>query len=145
MFGISFSFTLIIRIENKLYFEFKPIEKFFYVYEGILSGLFFCIFIVVYLSQSSRNNLRLALSSEIFVFVHKISFILFNIFFSVLEIFHSINILEIHLNTLNLIRNTITLYSIICLLSILIAVFIFFPIKWIYFFIINGFNYDEKE
>ena len=142
---ISSLFTKLIKDENKLYFKFTPFLKFLYVYEGILCGLIFCIFITVYLSLSPTNNFRLSFSSEFFIFAHKISFVLFNAFISILRIFHGINILEIHLNTSNLFRNSLTLFTIINLLSILFTEFIFYPIKWIYSFIVNGFDFEKYE
>jgi hypothetical protein len=99
----------------------------------------------VYLSLSPTNNFRLSFSSEFFIFAHKISFVLFNAFISILRIFHGINILEIHLNTSNLFRNSLTLFTIINLLSILFTEFIFYPIKWIYSFIVNGFDFEKYE
>jgi len=143
--GISLIFSIIINDKNTLYFKFSPFLKILYTYEGILCGLIFCIFITVYLSLSSTNNFRLSFSSKLFVFSHKISFVLFNAFISALRVFHGINILDIHLNALNLFRNTLTLFAIISFLSILFTVFIFYPIKWVYFFIINGFDYEKYE
>ena len=99
----------------------------------------------MYLSQSPTNNFRLSFSSTIFVFAHKISFVLFNAFISALRVFHGINILEINLNALNLFRNSLTLFSIISLLSIIFTILIFYPIKWVYFFIVNGFDYEKYE
>ena len=145
IFCISSLFSNLIKDENKLYIKFSPFLKFLYVYEGILCGVFFCIFITVYLSLSPTNNFRLSFSSEFFVFAHKISFVLFNAFISILRIFHGINILEINLNALNLFRNTLTLFTIINLLSIFFTAFIFYPIKWVYSFIVNGFDYEKYE
>ena len=142
---ISSLFSWEIGSKNKLHFEFTPFLKFLYVYEGIICGLFFCIFITVYLSQSPTNNFRLSFSSKFFVFAHKISFVLFNAFISALRVFHGINILEINLNALNLFRNSLTLFSIISLLSIIFTILIFYPIKWVYFFIVNGFDYEKYE
>ena len=113
-----------------------------YVYHGIISGLIFSIFIAIYLSQNERNFLRFALSSDFFVFVNKIAFIFFNIFSGVLRVFHGISILEIHLEVINIMKNTTNLFLIICLFSVISAIIIFIPIKWITFFISNGFNFD---
>ena len=143
--AISSLFSVIISYKDTLYFKFTPFLKFLYTYEGILCGLIFCIFITAYLSLSSTNNFRLFFSSKFFVFSHKISFVLFNVFISALRIFHGINILDIQLNALNLFRNSLTLFTIISLFSIFFTVFIFYPIKWVYFFILNGFDYEKYE
>lgn len=143
--GISFLFSKLIEVEDTLYFKFSPFLKFLYVYEGILCGLFFCIFITVYLSLSPTNNFRLSFSSNFFVFAHKISFVLFNSFISILRIFHGINILEINLNVSNLFRNSLTLFTILNILSIFFTAFIFYPIKWVYSFIVNGFDYEKYQ
>ena len=53
--------------------------------------------------------------------------------------------LGIELSTINLYLISISLYIILCFIVITFAISIFYPIKWIYFFIINGFNYDKYE
>ena len=136
---ILLSFTMVIRHENKLFFKFNTFTKFIYVYEGILCGILFSIFIVLYLSLNSESTL----SSLLLFFVNKISFLLFNIIIPCLKIFYGINIVGIFLSTLNLFLSTISLYIIICLIVILFSICILYPIKWIYFFIVKGFNYDE--
>jgi hypothetical protein len=140
--GIASFYTYLIKQKKKIYFEFDSFAKFIYVYEGILGGIIFSIFLAVYLSQDEENNVRLYLSSEIFIFMNKISFVLFNMFLSILRIFHGINILGIHLTTLNVIRNSFTLFIIILLISIIFIILIFIPIKWIFFFLMNGLNFE---
>lgn len=139
---ISSYYTIIIKYKDKIYFKFDYILKFMYVYHGILSGFFFSIFIAIYLSQKERNFFRFALSSDFFVFVDKIAFIFFNIFSGVLRVFHGISILEIHLEVINIMKNTANLFLIICVFSVISAIIIFIPIKWITFFILKGFNFD---
>ena len=139
---ISSYYTITIKYKDKIFFEFNYFLKFMYVYHGIISGLIFSIFIAIYLSQNERNFLRFALSSDFFVFVNKIAFIFFNIFSGVLRVFHGISILEIHLEVINIMKNTTNLFLIICLFSVISAIIIFIPIKWITFFISNGFNFD---
>ena len=114
-----------------------------YTYEGILCGILFSIFIVIYLSLNSESTLRIVISSEFIFFINKISFILFNAIIPSLKIFYGINMVGISLATLNLFLSTISLYIIICLLVIIFIISIFYPIKWIYYFVINGFIYDE--
>ena len=140
--GIASCYTYLINKKKNIYFEFDSFAKFIYVYEGILGGIIFSIFLAVYLSQDEENNVRLYLSSEIFIFMNKISFVLFNMFLSILRIFHGINILGIHLTTLNVIRNSFTLFIIILLISIIFIILIFIPIKWIFFFLMNGLNFE---
>ena len=131
--------------ENQLIFEFKdkPFVKFMYVYESILSGLVFSIFIIIYLSSNPRSIFRIILSSNLFIFGHKIYFVLFNTFYSVLRFSHGLSIIEIYLSTLYLIRNTLTLFSIAIFIVIIISILFFFPIKWLYFFISKGLQYNE--
>ena len=143
--GISSFEVFLIKTKNKIYFEFDSFSKFIYAYEGILGGIFFSIFLAIYLSQDEGEFFRIYLSSEFFVFVNKISFIFFNTFLAFLRIFHGINIYEIHLTIINVIRNSITLLLIICLFSIFFSILVFTPIKWIYFFIMNGLNYEDNE
>ena len=145
IFLIISNFTFVIGSQDNLYFKFNFFSKFMYVYEGILCGLFFCIFIAVYLSLNSENALSVVLSSEFIFFINKLSFILFNIIIPSLKVFHGINILGIYLSTINLFLISSSLYIIICLIVIVFAISIFYPIKWIYFYIINGFDYDEYE
>ena len=140
--GISF-YTFTIRKKKELFFESDFWDKFLYVYEGIISGIIFSIFIVIYLSASQDSFFRLILSTQLLSFVNKISFILFNVFITGLKIFHAINIVSIHLSPLNLFLKTISLYTIIWAFVVGLFITIFIPIKWIYFFIMNGFNYEE--
>ena len=141
---ISSFYTILINHKDKIFFEFNSFAKFFYVYERILGGIFFSIFLAVYLSQDEESNFKIYLSSQFFIFVNKISFILFNIFFTTLRIFHGINILGIHLTVINVIRNSFSLYFISIFASIVFFIFIFAPIKWIFFFITNGLDYDQN-
>ena len=150
MVSISSKFSFIMNSldisGNKLIFDFEefPITKFMYVYEGIISGLIFSIFIIIYLTLNPNNIFKIILSSDLFILGHKISFILFNSFYSILKFSHGINILEIYLSTLYIVRNTVTLFIESILSVIFFSVLIFFPIKWIYFYIINGFdNHDD--
>ena len=142
---INLNFIFVIRHEDKLYFKFNTFTKFLYVYEGILCGIFFSIFIALYLSLNSESILRVIIYSDFLFFINKISFILFNIIIPSLKIFYGINIVGIYLSTQNLVLSTLSFYIIVCLIVILFTIFIFYPLKWIYFFIINGFNYDELE
>ena len=145
IFIILLSFTFVIRHEDKLYFKFNSFTKFMYVYEGILCGIFFSIFIVIYLSLNSESTLRIVISSETLFFINKISFVLFNMIIPSLKIFYGINTVGIVLSTVNLFLTTISLYIIISFMAVLFAISILYSIKWIYFFIIKGFNYDEYE
>jgi len=151
MVGISSKFSFIMNSfdnsGNKIIFDFEefPITKFMYVYEGIISGLIFSIFIIIYLTLNPNNIFKIIFSSDLFILGHKISFILFNSFYSILKFSHGINILEIYLSTLYIVRNTVTLFTESILSVIIFCVLIFFPIKWIYFYCINGFDYDEDD
>ena len=144
----SFYYYIMKKLDNnRLIFKFEdePLAKFMYVYEGTISGLLFSIFILFYLTTSSKGIFKIILSSELFMFGHKISFVLFNSFNSILRLFHGISILEIYISTLYLFRNALTLFTISCFSSILIVALCFYPIKWIYFFILNGTKYEFKE
>jgi hypothetical protein len=142
---ISSIFTFVIKDKNELFIKYNAFTKFTYVYEGIFCGIFFSIFIAIYLSLNSEHVLRVFLTSEFFYFINKISFILFNAIIPSLKVFHGINMLGIELSTINLYLISISLYIILCFLVIIFAISIFYPIKWIYFYIINGFDYDEYE
>jgi hypothetical protein len=142
MICISSIFSFIIKSfdisGNKLIFDFEefPFSKIMYVYEGIISGLIFSIFIIIYLTLNPNNTFKIIFSSDLFILGHKISFILFNSFYSILKFSHGINILEIYLSTLYLVRNTLTLFTESILSVIIFSVLIFFPIKWIFFLLL---------
>ena len=140
---LSSFYTILVNKKDKIFFEFNSFSKFFYVYEGILGGIFFSIFLAIYLSLDEESNLKIYLSSQFFIFVNKISFILFNIFHITLRIYHGIKILGIHLAIINVIRNSFSLYFINILFSMIFFILIFLPIKWIYFFVINGLDYEN--
>ena len=142
---ISHDFNFIIRNKNELFFEINSFTKFLYAYDNILCGIFFSIFISIYLSLSSESYFRIVISSDILVFINKISFITFNTFLTFLKIFHGFNIQTVHLSTLNIILSSLSSYfNIICVI-IIFTITIFFPIKWIFYFITKGFNYNEYE
>ena len=145
IFLIISNFTFVIGNQDNLYFKFNLFSKFMYVYEGILFGIFFCVLIAISLSYNSENTLSVVLSSEFIFFINKLSFILFNIIIPSLKVFNGINILGIYLSTINLYLISMSLYILICLIVITFAISIFYPIKWFYFYIINGFDYDEYE
>ena len=144
IFIISSIYTFIVRSmeERKIVFTFEeyPISKFIYIYEGIIIGLLFSFFLLFYLCSDSNNFLRNILSSEFFIFTHKISFIFFISFVSVLNFFKIIGLIENYLINYSMITNSITLFFITCLVSIIFTCLFAFPIKWLYFFIFNGFN-----
>ena len=142
---ISNDFSFLIRNKNELFFEINSFTRFLYVYDNILCGIFFSIFITIYLSLSEESFFRIVFSSKLLIFVNKIPFIAFNIFLTFLKIFHGFNTQTVHLSTINFISSSFSLYfNIICVL-IIFAIAIFFPIKWIFYFITKGFNYDEYE
>ena len=77
---ISSIYTILVNHKDKIIFEFNSFTKFFYVYERILGGIIFSIFLALYLSQDEESNFKIYLSSQFFIFVNKISFILFNLY-----------------------------------------------------------------
>ena len=143
IFFASSTYTLIMKNleEREILFTFEeyPISKFIYIYEGIIVGLIFSFFLLFYLSSDS-NFLRNILSSEFFIFTHKISFIFFISFVSILHFFKIIGLMENYLNNYSMFTNSITLFFITCLASIILTCLFAFPIKWLYYFIFNGFN-----
>ena len=132
--------------ENLLIFKFEDIylAKFMYCYEGLFGGLIFSCFILIYLT-SSQNMFKIIFTSNLFIFGHKISFILFNIFHSNIRLIHGISIMEINISTLFLIKNTLVLFCFSCFFSIIIAILFFFPIKWLHLFIWNGCSSEKDE
>jgi flagellar basal body-associated protein FliL len=133
--------------EHQLIFEFQkePVAKFMYIYEGLFCGIFFSLFMIIYLTSSSVNFFKIIFSSHFFIFGNKISFVLFNVFHFFIRFTHGISIMEISLTSLYLIRNTVTLFGFSCLFAIGVSIFIFFPIKWMHLFIFEGCNYEKDE
>ena len=142
---ISNDFSFLIRNKNELFFEINSLTRFLYVYDNILCGIFFSIFITIYLSLSSESFFRIIFSSDLLIFINKISFITFNIFLTFLKIFHGFNIQTVNLSTLNIILSSFSSYFNILCIIIIFTITIFFPIKWIFYFTIKGFYYDEYE
>ena len=147
--GTSFSYTILVNsidIEKIVFtFEEKPISKFLYAYDGIFLGLFFSFFILIYLCSNSNIFISNALSSEFFLFIHKISFVFFITFISILDFFHAIGLMEIYLIVFSIFTNTMILFIISCIISILLTCLFLFPIKWVYLYALNGFyNEDYK-
>lgn len=132
--------------EKLLIFKFEDIylAKFMYCYEGLFGGLIFSCFILIYLT-SSQNMSKIIFSSNLFIFGHKISFVLFNIFHSNIRLIHGISIMEINVSTLFLIKNTLVLFCFSCFFSIIITILFFFPIKWLHLFIWNGCSIEKDE
>ena len=126
-------------------FEEHPFSKFIFTYEGIIVGLLFSFFILFYLCLNTNGFLRNILSSEFFIFSHKISFVVFITFISVLNFFHIIGLMEINLGNFPIFLNSITLFIVTCLISIIFTCLFLFPVKWINFFIFNGINTEEYK
>ena len=147
--AISFCYTIIEKSlePDRVLFTFDevPISKFIYVYEGIFSGLFFSIFILFYLCSNISNVFTDVLSSEFFLFSHKISFVFFITFFSILNFIHAIGLMEIFLENFSLLTNTMILFIISNLVSICFTCLLLFPLKWLYLYAINGFNNEEYK
>ncbi len=141
---LSLSFTFLINSikEDEVLFTFeeKKIAKYIFVYEGILHGIFFSFFLLLYLCLDDDSFIKSFLSSEFFTFVNKISFVLFISFISVLNFFHSIGMMEIYLFPFSLYVNTLILFMISCILAIIISCMFLFPIKWIYLYVSEGFH-----
>ena len=148
IFVLSFSYYLLINImgEGEFFFTFNDMElsKYIFIYKGILQGIFFSVFILFYLCAGESLFKRI-LSSEIFNFIHKISFIHFISFISILYFFHSIGIMEIYLLHFSVFSNTVILFIISCLFSIFITCIVFFPIKKIYLYITKGFVSEDYK
>ena len=142
---ISANFYFVINAKKNLFFEFNSFNKFMYVYEGILCGIFFSIFSAIYLSLNDESIFKIAISSDLLIFINKLSFVLFNSILTFLKIFHGINILAMHLSTFNIILNSLSLYIIIIFIMIIFAITILIPIKWVFFFITKSSYYDEFE
>ena len=146
---VSSIFTFIINRLNdtELLFTFEdiPFSKFLVVYEGIIVGLLFSFFILFYLCESANNFFRSILSSRFFIFVHKISFVWFISFVSFLNFFHTIGLMEVYLMNFSMFANSITLFIITFLISFIFTCLFLFPLKWIYLFIMKGFNNEEKN
>jgi hypothetical protein len=143
----SFIMNRLNEKEHQLVFDFekKPLAEFMYIYEGLICGFFFSLFILIYLTSSSVNVFKIIFSSHLFIFGNKISFILFNVFHFFIRFTHGISIMEISLTSLYLVRNTVTLFGFSCLFAIGISTFIFSPIKWMHLFIFNGCNCDYEK
>ena len=147
IFLLSFSYYLLVNVigDGEFFFTFdeRPLSKYIFIYKGIIHGLLFSAFILVYVCLQDDAFLKKILSSEFFNFTHKISFTLFVSFIPVLYFFHSIGIMEIYLLHFSVFSNTVILFIISLLLSIFITCIIFFPIKKIYLYITKGF--DNKD
>ena len=147
MISMSSIYTFIVRKLNDteliFTFEERPDIKYLCTYEGILFGLFFACFLLFYLCLDANSFFKNILSSEIFSFSNKISFILFISFYSVLYYFHILELMEIFLSNFSIFKNSLTLFFISCIISIVFSCMIHFPIKWIYLFICHGFKNEE--
>ena len=145
----SSMYTIIERNLNKteiiFTFEEQPLSKFICIYEGIIVGLLFSFFVLFYLCLNTNGFIRNVLSSEFFIFSHKISFVVFITFIYVLNFFHIIGLMDIYLANFPIFLNSITLFIVTCLLSIIFTCLFLFPINWIYFFIFNGINSEEYK
>ena len=144
---ISSIYSLVVNYMNEIQilftFEEKPFMKYIFVYEGIIVGLLFSFLLLIYLCSSVNSFIRNILSSEFFIFSHKISFVFFITFISVLNFFHSIGIMEVNLTSFPIFLSSLTLFIITLLTSIIFTCLILIPTKWFYFFIFNGL--DAKE
>ena len=111
----------------KLTIESNSVLQFFYVYESAFNGIFFSIFICCYLFN---KNLPLNIfQSEFFVSITRMSFIIFNLFNVIPNLFFSLNLIQIFMTYKNIFIISLTLFGINIVLSLIIAIMVFVPIR----------------
>ena len=144
--SLSYTFLIYTMPEGEFLFTFnqRPISKFIFVYKGIMQGIAFSFFMLIYLC-SDTSIFKTVLSSEFFNFFHKISFCLFISFISVLYFFHVIGIMEIYLRPFSIIANTVILFIVSIVISIIFSCFLFFPIRKLYLGITKSKGFEDDE
>ena len=111
----------------KLTIESNSVLQFFYVYESAFNGVFFSIFICCYLFN--KNLPLYFLQSELFVSISRISFICFNLMNFIPNLFFSLNLVQIFMTYKNIFIISLTLFGINIVLSLIIAIMVFVPIR----------------
>ena len=103
--------------------------KFLFFYEKNLSGIFFFIFLIIYIVYPENSYLMQLSNSSTFIIIERISFSFYNCFAYIIYAQFCIFIISIQMSYSNLFFNTVGLFFIIFIFSILNAAIFELPIR----------------
>ena len=135
---ISLDFNLLILVYYNRLSEPKKflISKdffinFIYIYDGLISSIFFCILVLMILLRSEDSLLNKIIGSKFFIVFNRTSFTFLLTSNFVIGYFHCSNYIDIYLNVRNVFSTTLPLFIINFLLSIILIILIEIPIKYL--------------
>ena len=142
------SFTLIEgnKISYDESIEFPKIEgfvKFLFFYEKNISGIFFFIFLSMYIIYPKNTYIINIADSNVFIIIERISFCFFNSFNYLIYAQFCVFIISIQMSYSNLVFNTIGMFFIIFIFSLINTALFELPMRHLVKFLMNK-NLEEK-
>ena len=135
--GNKFSYddSKILEIKQKI--EFKAFYKFLFFYEKNLSGIFFFIFLIMYIIYPKNSYLIKLASSNAFIILERISFAFYNCFCYLIYAQFCVFIISIQMSYSNLFFNSVGMFFIIFVFSLLNVALFELPIRQLIKYIMN--------
>ena len=115
----------------------EGIVKFIFFYEKNLSGIFFFIFLLMYIIYPKNTYIMEIAESSTFIIVERISFCFFNSFSYLIYSQFSFFIISIQMSYSNLLYNTIGMFFIIFVFSLLNTALIELPVRQLIKYLMN--------
>ena len=115
----------------------EGIVKFIFFYEKNLSGIFFFIFLLMYIIYPKNTYIMKIAESSTFIIVERISFCFFNSFSYLIYSQFSFFIISIQMSYSNLLYNTIGMFFIIFVFSLLNTALIELPVRQLIKYLMN--------
>ena len=105
--------------------------NFIYIYDGLISSIFFCLTVLMLLLRNEYSLLNKIIGSKFFIVFNRTSFTFLITSNFVIGYFYCSNYIDIYLNVRNVFSTTIPLFIINFLLSIILIILIEIPIKYL--------------
>ena len=113
---------IIIDYEKKLFYK-------FFLFEKNLNGIFFFIFLIIYITYPKNKNIIKLAETQGFIILERISFNFYCCFSYIIYAQFSIFIIYFQVSYLNIFLNTLGMFLIICSVSILNTTFFELPLR----------------
>lgn len=116
---------------------------YFFLFEKNLNGIFFFIFLIMYIVYPKSKNIMKLAETQGFILLERISFSFFCSFVYIIYAQFSIFIINVQISHLDIYLNALGMFSIICAVSILITTSFELPLRQLIKFIMNR-NIENK-
>ena len=116
---------------------------YFFLFEKNLNGIFFFVFLIIYIVYPKSKNIMKLAETQGFILLERISFSFFCSFVYIIYAQFSIFIINVQISHLDIYLNALGMFSIICAVSILITTSFELPLRQLIKFIMNR-NIENK-